>query len=110
MEHQGFIVQDMYIYQDNESAVLLEENGIKSAGKASRHVKIKYFFVTDKIKGNELRVLYCPTTEMVADFYTKPLQGYLFIKHRNTILGINEEDYVLYEKQYSEYIESIDKT
>ena len=109
LENQGFIVQYVYVYQDNESAILLEENGIKSAGKASRYIKIKYFFVSDQIKGKELQVLYCPTEELVADFYTKPLQGSLFIKHRNTLLGIRSEDGSLYEKQYTDYINGLDK-
>ena len=40
MEAQGYVIEDVYVYQDNESAILLEENGYKSVGKASRHVKI----------------------------------------------------------------------
>ena len=40
---------------------------------------------------------------MIGDFYTKPLQGSLYVKHRNSILGINEEDMTLYLKEYAEY-------
>ena len=39
MESQGCIVEDVHVYQDNESAILLEENGMKSVGKTSKHVK-----------------------------------------------------------------------
>ena len=56
-----FIVPDVYVYQNNESAIMLEENGIKSARKSTRHVQIKHFFVSDQIKERELQVLYCPT-------------------------------------------------
>lgn len=31
--------------------------------------------------------MYTPTEEMVADFFTKPLQGRLFIKMRDKLLG-----------------------
>ena len=31
---------------------------------------------------------YCPTEEMLADFYTKPLQGCLFRKLQNIIMGL----------------------
>ena len=79
MEAQGYFVEDVYVYQDNQRAILLENNGVKSVGKGTRHIKIKYFFATDKIKDDELKVIWCPTENMVANFYTKPLQGSLFI-------------------------------
>ena len=108
MESQGCIVEDVYIHQDNQSAILLEKNGMKSVGKGTRHVKIKYFFVTDKVKGKEVKIVHCPSADMVADFYTKPLQGKLFTTHRNAILGINEADIPLYMKEYTTFIKSID--
>ena len=88
------------MYQDNQSAILLENNGAQSIGKGSRHIKIKYFSITDKVKSREIRVIYCPTKQMVADFFTKPLQGVLYFTHRNAILGIKEEDMHLYIKAY----------
>ena len=65
--------------------------------------------MTNQIKGKELRVIYCPTEEMVEDFYTKPLQGMLFIKHRNTILGINDGNFSRYEQEYAECMKGIEK-
>ena len=38
----------------------------------------------------EIRIEYCPTGEMVADFFTKPLQGALFEKLRNKIMNIED--------------------
>ena len=67
MESQGCNVQDVYVYQDNQSAILLENNRRKSVSKGTRHVKIKYFFITDKVKNNEVKILYCPTKEMIGD-------------------------------------------
>ena len=41
------------LYQDNESAMVLETNGHKSAGECSHHLNIQYFYVTDqKAKGH----------------------------------------------------------
>ena len=57
MEAQLCIVEDVIVYRDNQSAILLENNGQKSVGKGTRHVQIKYFFVTDKIKIDEMKVL-----------------------------------------------------
>ena len=45
MEAQGCIVEDIYVYQDNQSAMLLERNSMKSVGKGTRHIKIKYFII-----------------------------------------------------------------
>ena len=58
MDAQGYVVEDVYVYQDNQSAILLERNGMKSAGKGSRHIGIKYFFITNKINDKELKVIY----------------------------------------------------
>ena len=33
MQHQGYSIEDNIIYQDNQSAMLLEKNGKKSSGK-----------------------------------------------------------------------------
>jgi hypothetical protein len=41
---QGFDLKDNVVYQDNQSAVLLERNGCASSGRRTRHVNIRYFF------------------------------------------------------------------
>ena len=52
----------------------------------------RYFFVTGHIQANEMKVEYCRTEMMIADFYTKPLQGKLFRLFQNLILNLREED------------------
>ena len=106
MESQGCIVEDVIVYQDNQSTILLETNGQKSVGKGTRYVKIQYFFITDKVKNNEMKRIYFPTKEMVGDFYTKPLQGALFKEHRNASQGIKQEDMPLHMDQYIQFIKS----
>jgi hypothetical protein len=75
LKAQGYTVSDNIVYQDNQSAMLLENNGRMSSSKRTRHIDIRYFFVTDNIKKGNMRVEYCPTDDMLADFFTKPLQG-----------------------------------
>ena len=75
MEAQGYDVTQNILYQDNKSAILLEENGRKSAGKCSHALNIRYFFVTDQIAKGNLTTEFCPTERMTADYYTEPLQG-----------------------------------
>ena len=71
---------DTLLYKDNQSAILLEKNGHKSSSKQMRHLNIRYFSITDRINKGDLSVEYCPTFDMVGDFFTKPLQGKLFLK------------------------------
>jgi hypothetical protein len=41
----------------------------------------------DRTKAEEITVRHCPTLQMVGDFFTKPLQGNLFKKFRDVIMG-----------------------
>ena len=47
MEAQGYPIEKNVLYQDNKSAILLEVNGRKSAGKRSCALNVRYYFVTD---------------------------------------------------------------
>ena len=87
MEEQGYDIEENKIYQDNKSAILLETNGRKSAGKRSRALNVRYFFVTDQVEKGNVIIDYCPTDDMIADYMTKPLQGEKFKKFRKMILG-----------------------
>ena len=82
-----FLEEQGYEIEKNKSAILLETNGKKSAGKRSRALNIRYFFVTDQIEMGNVSVEYCPTDNMTSDFMTKPLQGVKFVKLQDDILG-----------------------
>ncbi len=88
LKSQGYTVHDNVVYQDNQNAILLERNGRASSGRRTRHIDIRYFFASDRISKGELRVEYCPTEEMIADFFTKSLQGGRFKKLRALILNL----------------------
>ena len=87
LEAQGYKVNDNIIFQDNQSTMLLERNGKASSSKRTKHINVRYFFITDRISRGEVRVEWCPTGDMVADFMTKPLQGSTFKKFRDLIMG-----------------------
>jgi hypothetical protein len=84
---QGFNVKDNILFQDNKSTILLARNGKASSSRRTKHINVRYFFITDRISKGELRVEWCPTKDMVADFMTKPLQGSTFKKFRDLIMG-----------------------
>jgi hypothetical protein len=56
----------------------------------NKHIDIRYFFVKDKVDKGEVKIEHCSTKKMVADFFTKPLQGTLFIQCRNIIMNIKD--------------------
>ena len=87
LEAQGYEVNDNVIFQDNQSTMLLETNGKASSSKRTKQINVRYFFITDRISRGEVRVEWCPTGDMVADFMTKPLQGSTFKKFRDLIMG-----------------------
>ena len=89
LQAQGVKVNDSVLYQDNTSSILLEKNGRQSSTKRTRHINIRYFFVKDRVASKEVKIEHCPTLEMLADYFTKPLQGGLFYKLRDLIMNID---------------------
>ncbi len=87
MKEQGYKLRINNIYQDNQSAIRMEINGRNSCTGNSRHIDIRYFFVKDRVDKEEVTISYCPTEIMLADFFTKPLQGSLFKKFKEVIMG-----------------------
>jgi hypothetical protein len=87
MEGQGYGTSTI-VNQDNQSTIRLADNGKASSGRGTRHINIRYFFITDKIARKEVAIQYCPTKQMVADYFTKPLQGILFYTFRDQIMGV----------------------
>ena len=94
--------QKNIILQDNTSTIQLENNGRRSSGKRTRHINIRYFYITDQIKEGKVSVTYCPTLEMVSDYFKKPLQGSLFRTHRNAIMGVSELEVLKYKIAYED--------
>lgn len=93
MEEQGYPLKPSVVHQDNQSAMLLETNGKGSSGKRTRHMNIRYFFVADVQERKQITMEYCPTDEMIGDFFTKPLQGAKFRRFRNIIMNITHDEY-----------------
>ena len=86
VQDQGYPIKSI-LYQDNRSAILLESNGRASAGKRSRHLNIRYFFLHDCKKKGLIQIEYCPTDDMIGDYMTKPLHGGKFKIFRSKIMN-----------------------
>ena len=89
LEEQGYKVSSPKLMQDNEGAIKLEKHGRRSSSKRTRHMDMRYFFIKDRLETEGIEVVYCPTESMIADYFTKPLQGALFHKLRRVIMGMD---------------------
>jgi hypothetical protein len=85
-------VTDNILYQDNQSATLLEKNGTRSSGKRTRHLDIRYFFITDRVDKKKVRVAYCRyrgvcsgNTEIGFSTSLRPSQSW----NRRSVLELN---------------------
>ena len=88
LEVQDYKTLDTILYQDNQSAILLKKNGTWSSSKWTKHLNCYYYFMTNRISAGDLSIEYCPTREMVSDFFMKPLQGELFLKFHHLIMNL----------------------
>ena len=69
---------------------MLEKNGKKYSSKRKKHIAIRYYFITDRVKAGELDIAYCPTRDMVEDYFTNPLQGKKFYQFRKKIMNLKD--------------------
>ena len=87
LQDQGADVKESRLHQDNQSVELLQKNERISSSQRTMHIEIRCFFIEDRIDKKEISVIHCPTEYMVADFFTKPLQGQLFLKFKRVLMG-----------------------
>lgn len=61
------------IFEDNQGTINITKNPVNHPG--TKHIAVRYFAVRDWIQEGRLRVDYLPTNDMLADAFTKPLNG-----------------------------------
>ena len=89
IEAQGYTIENNILYQDNKSTILLAKNGRMSAGKNSKHIKNRFFLITDKVAQGDLRIEHMGTNNMWGDVNTKPTQGKRFRIMRAEVMGVS---------------------
>jgi hypothetical protein len=109
LEAQGVVLKENILYQDNQSAIKIEKNGKSSGGQKTKHMDARYFFIKDRLSTEGIEVRYCPTEKMIADFFTKPLQGSLFRKFRDIVLGYKHIDTLLEDTECPSDQERVEK-
>jgi hypothetical protein len=83
MQEEGFDMEALLLYQDSMSAMLL--------AKHSKHIKVNYFFIKDKVDQGEVTIEHCPTGQMWTDINTKPKQGIVYCVFRGHVMGISAD-------------------
>ncbi len=85
------------IFEDNRSTLALLKDPVFH--QRSKHIDIKFHFLKDLVKTNEISATYCPTENMIADIFTKRLSYRKFEYFRNQLNmvssqseGVLEED------------------
>jgi hypothetical protein len=83
--HQGYNVPALFLFQDNKSTIALCEKG--GAGHRTKHIKIRNFFVKEKLDDGEVTIRWLRTELMIADVLTKPLQGVTYKAFADLLTG-----------------------
>ena len=66
----------------------MENNGKALIRTQVKHINIRYLFITNRVNKGEVSVVWCPTGDIIGDYMTKPLQGDMFRKFREKIMGV----------------------
>ena len=72
------------VHGDNQSTIAISKNGIK--GERTKHVDVKYHFITETIESGSVQLKWVPTTEQQADIFTKALPRPVFEHFRKLLM------------------------
>jgi hypothetical protein len=87
LAREGAQLTETIVYEDNKSAIGIIIDG--QGSHKTRHLRARNDFVTERVNNKDFTLTYCPTGDMLADLFTKPLQGAQFVRLRDIILGNN---------------------
>ena len=58
--------------------------------KKTKHIQVRYLFIKDWVTTGDMELKHCSTTNILADYFTKTLQGELFRIFRADLMNIPE--------------------
>ena len=73
------------VHGDNQSAIAVAKNGIK--GERTKHVDVKYHFVTEAIDDGQVQLQWVSTHHQQADIFTKALAAPAFAHFRKLMMS-----------------------
>lgn len=67
----GGIKETIPLKGDNQSTITLAHNPVLHS--KTKHIDTQHYYIQDKVSSGQIKLMYVPTTEMIADGLTKPL-------------------------------------
>ena len=107
LKEHGCEIYENIVYQDNQSAIKFENNGRRSSSKRKIYVNIIYYFINDRITKQEASMDFCPTLDVIWDYFVKALQGSQFRIFCNIIIGIHEDDIPFYNASVRVFLKEL---
>ena len=78
------VVEPTIIKEDNKACQLFADH--PGNHQRTKHIDVRYHFVRERIHRGSVRVDYVPTSDNVADIFTKALPREPFIKFRGMLI------------------------
>ena len=69
--------------EDNQGTISIAKNPVNHG--RTKHIDIQYHYIREAVLEGIVDIKYCPTSEMIADIFTKPLSKGRFTVLRNAI-------------------------
>ena len=83
----------MEIFVDNVFAIVLAKNRVFH--ERSKHIDVRYHFIREQVKENEVEVLHVKTIDQVGHIFTKPLKIDAFRKFKSLLGMIDGREFGL---------------
>ena len=74
------------ILGDNQGAITLSKDPVNK--QRCKHIDIKYHLIRDAQRKKKIEIIYCPTTDMIADIMTKPMIKLKLKRFKRLLFGL----------------------
>jgi hypothetical protein len=91
LEELGYPQGSTEVYEDNSAAITILTKGDFNYQNKSKHIKVRYEFFKEQIRLNTVKLVYCPTDQMMADIHTKNLTGKKSLIMTHRLLGHSDD-------------------
>ena len=80
------IYEPAKILGDNQSVIALSKDTVNR--QRCKHIDKKYHFIRDTLHEKKIEIIYCPTTDMIADIMTKPMTKLKLERFKRLLFGL----------------------
>ena len=74
------------ILGDNQGAIALSKDPVNR--RRCKHIDLKYHFIRDALLKKKIEIIYCPTTDMIANIMTKPMTKLKLERFKRLLFGL----------------------